>query len=238
MSKRKSEGKPFYDALNSLDFRNDLSQMFGFPSFEIVSSDDGIDNFVQQLEENVKEKNFSLVRLKHEKQLAEMLLKRSDARYEKLQSKATTLLGFSAAIFTFILGVLVPFHDRIGATKISFLIELFAIILIGAVIIALIKISRPKPGYELKKIYVGNDQDEKVNVNQTNEEISLYNKEIANYWMAIGIRNYSNDLVGHSIIKRTKEIACALLLLFLDLIVKNIDFVQNVFVCFYCNLSQ
>lgn len=236
MNLEKKAGMYFYDALNSLDFRNELTKMFNFPSSTKIKEDEDIDEFIKTLEKNIEEKNFSLVRLKHEKKLAETLLKRGDARHEKLQSKATTLLGFSAAIFTFLLGTFAPFHDRIGIAKMSFLIELASIILIGIVIVSLIKISKPKPMLEFKNLFVEKDQDEKKDIGEIKEETSLYHKEIANYWTAIGIRDYSNNLVGKSIMKLTSVIGYALLLLFADLILKNIDFVQKIFVCLYCNL--
>lgn len=226
--------KYFYDALNFLDFRNDLAKMFNFPSSAEIKDDEDIDEFIKELEKDVREKNLSLVRLKHEKQLAETLLKRCDARHDKLQSKATTLLGFFAAIFTFLLGVFVPFHDRIGVAKISFLIELAAIILIGIAIASLINISKPKPTYEFKNLYVNENQDEKIDIDEKNEEPSLYHKEIASYWIAIGIRDYSNNLIGKTIIRWTNVVGWALLLLFIDLILRNVDFIQKLFSCFYC----
>ena len=62
----------------------------------------------------------------------------------------------------------------------------------------------------------------------------MYHKEIVSYWIAIGIRDYSNNLIGKTIIRWTNVVGWALLLLFIDLILRNVDFIQKLFSCFYC----
>lgn len=58
MNLEKKAGMYFYDALNSLDFRNELTKMFNFPSSTKIKEDEDIDEFIKTLEKNVEKKTF------------------------------------------------------------------------------------------------------------------------------------------------------------------------------------
>lgn len=218
----------FYNTLNSLTFRNELNEMFGFPQMEKINSEDGINTFIENLENSIKNKNFSKARLQHEFSLVDMLLKRADTRYDRLNLKTSIILGFASTLLTIILTTFTLFSARIGFGKITFLLDLLSIFFIIWSLITLRNNINPKPGFEFHNLFLGMNEEKDV------EEETLFYNEIASYWIAKGIRDYQNHKEALDIRKSIILISCALATLLISLILNNIEFFHKIFNCLYC----
>lgn len=230
MDKKKQNGSNFFEALNSIDFRAELADAFGFPAMKKVDCDDDIDNFISELEKCIKEKKFSLTRLEHEFSFAQKLLDRAESRYERNLSKLTNLLGFSATILTFMLTYFLTFHERLMVGKGVFVFEFIGIAIIAYVILRLIILIYPSQGYEFKNIFK-NEVEESEDVE---EKALLLQNAIANFRIAAGIRDRMSHRTALAIQGISKKIGFSLIMLLTAFSLNNMSTFQKIMECLFC----
>lgn len=234
MDEKKQKGANFFEALNSIDFRAELADAFGFPAMKKVDCDDDVDDFISELEKCVKEKKFSLTRLEYEFAFAQKLLDRAESRYERSLSKVTNLLGFSATILTFMLTCFLSFNEETAVGKGVFVFEFFGIAIIAYVIIKLITLIYPNYGYEFRNIFK-NETKENEGVE---EQALLLQNAIANFRIAAGIRDRMNSGIALKVRNTSRQIGLSLIMMFLAFLLNNINSFYKIIGCLFCALCQ